>query len=130
VAAGVHLEITNLLIPTLNDKKENIQQLCEWIAQSLDPNIPLHFSRFFPRHRMMDLPPTPCETLMGAREQAKDCGLHHVYIGNMDAPEGEATFCPTCQAVLIQRAGYTIIRNRLDATARCPSCGTKIYGRF
>ena len=129
-AAGVHLEITNLLIPTLNDKKENIQQLCEWIAQSLNPNIPLHFSRFFPRHRMMDLPPTPCETLMGARELAKACGLHHVYIGNMDAPEGEATFCPTCQAVLIQRAGYTIIRNRLDATARCPSCGTKIYGRF
>jgi pyruvate formate lyase activating enzyme len=129
-AAGVHLEITNLLIPTLNDSKEQIQQLCEWILQTLGPEIPLHFSRFFPRHRLMDLPPTSCATLVQAREQAKAIGLHHVYIGNMETPDGETTFCPACQAVLIQRAGYTIVRNRLNATARCPSCGTKIYGRF
>jgi pyruvate formate lyase activating enzyme len=128
--AGVHLEITNLVIPTLNDSDADIKGLCGWIASELGPDIPLHLSRFFPCHRLMDLPPTPTDTLLRACETANDAGLRYVYIGNVGTTDGETTFCPSCDTPLIRRVRYRITENRLSADARCPKCVTPIYGRF
>lgn len=129
-AAGVHLEVTNLLIPSLNDSDEQVKSLCDWIVKELGPDVPLHLSRFFPRYRMLDVPATPRATLLWARECAIESGLHHVYIGNADSPDGATTFCSSCNAVLIRRTGYVILANRLDASGRCPACATPLYGRF
>ena len=129
-AAGVHLEITNLIIPSLNDSDSDIKGLCDWLVQALGPQIPVHFSRFFPCHRLLGLPPTPTATLLHAREIAKQSGLHYVYIGNVETEDGETTFCPSCNALLIRRTGYRITENHLSSSARCPKCATPIYGRF
>jgi len=126
-AAGVLVEVTNLLIPTLNDKPEQIGELCRWIKANLGGETPLHFSRFFPRHKMLNLPPTSLKTLDIARDIATREGLNYVYIGNIASKEGQNTYCPDCKGLLIERSGYTIVANRLkDGT--CPKCGKEIYG--
>ena len=126
-AAGVLVEVTNLLIPTLNDKPEQIGRLCRWIKANLGSETPVHFSRFFPRHKMLNLPPTSPKTLDLAREIAAEEGLDYVYIGNIASKEGQNTYCPKCKKLLIERSGYTILQNNLkDGT--CPKCGNEIYG--
>jgi pyruvate formate lyase activating enzyme len=129
-AAGVHLEITNLVIPTLNDSDSDIKGLCDWIVQTLGPQIPVHFSRFFPSHHLMDLPSTPRATLLRAREIAVASGLQYVYLGNIELPEGGTTYCPSCKIPLIRRHVYRIMENHLSSSARCQKCATPIYGRF
>ena len=81
--AGVWIELTNLLIPTVNDDMEMIREMCRWIVDNNLADQPLHFSRFFPRYKMQDLPPTPLHTLKEARQIALDEGLKHVYLGNV-----------------------------------------------
>lgn len=81
--AGVWVEITNLLIPGVNDDMEMIRRMCLWLAGHGFADNPLHFSRFFPRYRMRDLPPTPVDTLVQARQTALDCGIRYVYLGNV-----------------------------------------------
>ncbi len=125
--AGVMVEVTNLLIPTLNDSDAMIRDLCKWVAGTLGKETPVHFSRFFPHYRMRNLPPTPPATLDRAKKLARAEGLHYVYIGNMLRPDGENTFCPKCGALLIERRRYTIRQNKLqDGT--CPACGAEAYG--
>ncbi len=127
VAAGVLVEVTNLIIPTLNDKPEDIRQLAGWVKSNLGAEIPLHFSRFFPKYKMQHLPPTPLDTLDLAREIALEEGLHYVYIGNIRSPQGENTYCPGCGKLLVERQGYVILQNILKQGC-CPACGRKIYG--
>lgn len=79
--AGKHLEITTLIIPNENDSDEEIEKLCQWIAQ-ISPNIPLHLSRFFPRYKMLNTPPTPEKTLFRLYEIAKKF-LKYVHLGNI-----------------------------------------------
>ncbi len=124
---GVMLEITNLIIPTLNDSEEETKQLCGWIAENLGIETPLHFSRFFPQNKLKHLPPTPTDTLLRAREIALQTGLQFVYVGNMQSDEGENTHCPNCGKLLIERHGYTVRRN-LVAAGQCPACQTPIPG--
>ncbi len=81
--AGVWIELTNLLIPTVNDDMDMIRRMCRWLADHDLADAPLHFSRFFPRYRMQDVPPTPLHTLQSARQVALDEGLRHVYLGNV-----------------------------------------------
>mgnify|MGYP001812719950 CR=1 FL=1 len=121
------LEITNLLIPTLNDFGEETRQLCGWVAENLGPETPLHFSRFFPQNKLQHLPPTPADTLERAREIAVEAGLKFVYVGNMHSAEGENTECPGCGARLIERYGYSVRRNLL-IDGHCPDCGKSIPG--
>lgn len=128
VAAGVHLEITNLIIPTLNDAPEGIEELCAWHLENLGAEVPLHFSRFFPCHQMVHLPPTPLDTLLAACECAQGVGLKHVYVGNAEVPQGETTFCAGCGAVLIERQRYVVRVNRLEANGACAKCGRVLYG--
>ncbi|TBR15731.1 AmmeMemoRadiSam system radical SAM enzyme, partial [bacterium] len=86
---GVHIEITNLILPGLNDNPEEIKRMCLWIKESLGPATPLHFSRFFPTYKFIALNPTPVETLEKARNIAIGCGLKYVYIGNVPGHRGE-----------------------------------------
>ena len=81
--AGVWIEITNLLIPGINDDPQMIRQMCRWLADNRLAEAPLHFSRFFPRYKMQDVPPTPLHTLKAARQIAQEEGLLHVYLGNV-----------------------------------------------
>jgi pyruvate formate lyase activating enzyme len=124
---GVMLEITNLIIPTLNDSEDETKQLCAWIAENLGPETPLHFSRFFPQNQLQHLSPTPPETILRAREIACDSGLQYVYVGNMQSDEGENTHCPSCNKLLIQRHGYHIRQNGIT-NGKCPACKTPIPG--
>lgn len=124
------VELTNLVIPTLNDDDKMVAQMCRWIASELGRETPLHLSRFTPRHRLRNLPPTPTGTLVRLRQVALAEGLHHVYIGNVPGGEGEHTFCAHDGTLLIGRHGYTIERNMLDSAGRCPTCHRAPYGRW
>lgn len=124
---GVWVEITNLLIPTLNDDLAMIRRMAKWIVAELGPATPLHFSRFHPTYRMRNLPVTPTATLTRARLEAMDAGLHYVYIGNLFGHAAESTHCPTDQTLLIQRVGYVIHQNNI-VNGRCPTCDTLIQG--
>jgi len=122
---GAWMELTNLVIPTLNDDIKKIKQLCIWIKENLGKDTPLHFSRFFPDYMLRNLPPTKPETLNKIYETAKDAGLNHVYIGNM-ITDKESTFCPRCGTPVIKRFGFQILENKLKK-GKCP-CGEKIAG--
>ena len=125
--SNVVLEVTNLVIPGFNDSDADIAACCAFVADELGKDVPVHFSRFFPRHRMTDRPPTPLETLRRADEIARAHGLHYVYRGNV---EDEAnTMCPSCGRCLIRRSGFDILSN-VVVHDRCPDCGHVIYGRF
>ena len=126
----VWFEITTLLIPGHNDSDAEISALSRWIADELGPEVPLHFSAFHPDYKMPHVPATPLATLTRARHLARAAGLHHVYTGNVHHAEGDTTFCPHCQAVLIERDWYRIDRYRLDARGHCPDCGAPLAGRF
>lgn len=123
---NVWLEITNLIIPTLNDDNGKIKEMCQWIIKNLGPDVPLHFSRFFPHYKLKNLPPTPFETIKDARNIAMDTGLKYVYIGNVRS-EAENTYCPECRKLLIERAGYFVKQNNIS-DARCRFCRRKIAG--
>ncbi len=123
---GVWLEITNLVISTLNDDMKTVREMCKWILKNLGPDVPVHFSRFVPNYKLTNLPPTPIETLTEARKTAMDAGLKFVYIGNI-RHEGESTFCPKCRKLLIERVGFFVKQNNM-ANGKCKFCNTSIPG--
>ena len=125
--AGVHLEIVNLVVPTLNDDPETIRAMCQWIVENLGEDVPLHFNRFFPNYRLTNLPPTPIVTLEMARQIALDVGLKYVYIGNVPGHEADNTYCPKCGKRLIRRAYLAILENNVVG-GRCKFCGAEIPG--
>lgn len=124
---GVWIEITNLLVPTANDSPEDITALCRWIKENLGQDTPVHFSRFFPMYKLLDLSPTPVETLIRARDIALKEGLRYVYIGNVPRQLGEDTICPACGKLLIKRTGYTVLENNLT-NGRCKFCNSTVAG--
>ena len=81
--AGVWIELTNLIIPGVNDDMTMIRQMCRWIANNGLADNPLHFSRFSPRYKMADIPPTPIYTLKEAKQIAEEEGMKYVYLGNV-----------------------------------------------
>jgi pyruvate formate lyase activating enzyme len=123
----VHLEITNLVIPTQNDDLSGLKEMCLWIKKELGADTPIHFSRFYPLYKLRSLPPTPVSTLEKARNTALSSGLEYVYIGNIPGHEGEHTFCPKCKRLLIQRIGYMVGENHLKG-GKCKFCGKPIPG--
>jgi pyruvate formate lyase activating enzyme len=123
-------EITTLLIPGHNDSSAELEAETRWIAEHLGPDVPLHFSAFHPDYKMLDVPPTPSSTLTRAREIGLANGLHYVYTGNVHDVAGGSTACPGCQATLIERDWYEVLRCELDERGTCPHCATPIAGRF
>ena len=127
--AGVHIEVTNLLIPTLNDDPPAVRRLARWIGGELGPDVPLHFARFYPLYKLANLPPTPVSTLERARRIAGEEGLKYVYVAKVTGHEGENTFCPSCGLKVVERLGFVIEEVRLERGG-CASCGEPIAGRW
>jgi pyruvate formate lyase activating enzyme len=123
----VHLEITNLIIPTKNDEISVLKEMCLWIKKELGTDTPIHFSRFYPLYKLKTLPPTPVSTLEKARAVALSVGLEYVYVGNIPGHEGENTFCPKCKKMIIQRTGYMVGEINLK-DGKCRYCGKPIPG--
>ncbi|MCS7258459.1 MAG: AmmeMemoRadiSam system radical SAM enzyme [candidate division WOR-3 bacterium] len=127
--SNVHLEIVNLVVPTLNDDTNEIKAMCLWIKENIGSEVPIHFSRFFPQYKLQKLPPTPITTLERSAQIAKQVGLKYVYLGNVFGHELENTYCPQCHKLLIKRQGYSILENNI-LKGQCKFCGEKIYGVF
>jgi AmmeMemoRadiSam system radical SAM enzyme/AmmeMemoRadiSam system protein B/AmmeMemoRadiSam system protein A len=123
------LEITNLVIPQANDSPEELKRMCQWILDELGPDVPLHFSAFHPDFKLTDRGPTPLETLLQAHDIARQAGLHYVYTGNVRAQEHQATYCPGCGRMVIERDGYELGAYHIQE-GRCGFCRTPIAGRF
>lgn len=125
--SGTHLEVVNLVVPTLNDNLEQLQALAEWVAHDVSPDVPLHFSRFLPQYKLTNLPPTPVERLEQAREIALEAGVRFAYIGNVPGHAGNNTFCPACGRLIIARQGFAVREYHLDGGV-CAYCGQPIPG--
>ncbi|MBI4924396.1 MAG: AmmeMemoRadiSam system radical SAM enzyme, partial [Bdellovibrio sp.] len=125
----VWLEITNLVIPNVNDSTKEIDLMTRWIRDHLGTEIPLHFSAFHPDFKMTDTPPTPPETLTKAREIALANGLHYVYTGNVHDPAGSSTYCPNCKKLLLERNWYELGQSYIK-DGKCQYCNYKISGYF
>ena len=119
------LEVTDLIIPQVGDSVELCRKLAEHVNSNIDSNIPFHVLRFTPSHMMMELPPTPVETLERCAAEARMAGLRHVYVGNVPGHDDENTYCYNCRELLIKRKGTQIEKNVL-LKDRCPNCGFKI----
>lgn len=128
-ARGVHLEITTLLIPTLNDNLQMIRRMCRWIRDELGPDVPLHLARFYPLYKLSNLPPTPVATIDRVRDTAREAGLNYVYVARVTGHPGENTYCPSCDATAIKRLGFVIEEINLREGC-CSRCGTEIPGRW
>ncbi len=111
--AGVWLEIVNLLITGLNDSEDEVRELARWVRDNLGPDVPVHFTRFHPLYKLANLPPTPIERIVRAREIALAEGLHYVYTGNIPSSSGDSTYSPQTGEVLIRRQGFFVLENRL-----------------
>jgi pyruvate formate lyase activating enzyme len=125
---NIWFEIVVLIIPTLNDSKKEISDMTRWIVKELGPNVPVHFSRYYPTFMLKNIPPTPPETLQQARKVAMDNGVKFAYIGNL-VSDAENTYCPSCGKVLIERLGYHVILRGMKGN-RCKYCNEVIPGVF
>jgi pyruvate formate lyase activating enzyme len=122
-----HLEIVNLVVPTLNDSDKMLHELINWIMGEIGPDVPVHFSRFHPSYKMLNLPPTPVTTLERARDMAIGRGIHYAYIGNVPDHPGNNTYCPGCKKAVIKRQGFFIQEMNVKG-GQCTSCHRKIAG--
>ena len=124
---GTHIELTNLVVPTLNDRPEDILEIVQWVA-SISRDIPLHFTRYFPQYKM-DIEPTEVPTLIAAQKMGMK-QLNYVYIGNVPSESGGSdTMCPSCGNLVIKRKWPDIgLANLKDG--KCGHCGEKIAGKF
>lgn len=125
--SGVWLEITNLIVPTWTDKMDEIGNMCKWLSNNGFKDTPLHFSRFFPTHKLEQLPPTPVEILDKAVKIANGEGLKFVYTGNVPGSEKSDTKCPSCGNLVVVRQGYRITLNDLS-NGKCNKCNKEIEG--
>jgi len=120
---GIWLEVTTLVIPTISDSEEMLESIANFIKNELGPETPWHVSQFSGTlsWQLKDLPDTPAETLIKAREIGFNQGLNYVYIGNVPGIDRESTFCPNCKTKMIERTGYYI--KRYDENGKCSKCG-------
>jgi pyruvate formate lyase activating enzyme len=121
----VWIEITNLLIPGLNDSDSHIRKLASWVLDNLGSEIPLHFTGFFPNYKLTHISSSSAEKLRKARKISLDLGLKFVYTGNLPDREGRNTYCPECREVVIERQGI-FVKNNLNKGI-C-TCGFKMPG--
>jgi len=127
---SVWFEITTLLIPGENDSDSELEAMTQWVIENLGPDVPVHFTAFHPDYRMLDVPPTPGQTLTRARNIALKNGIRYAYTGNVHDPEGESTYCHHCGRVLVGRDVYSLSDWNLTDTGRCRFCGARCAGVF
>lgn len=124
---GVWLEITNLIVPEWTDNQDEIHRMCKWLSENGFKDTPLHFSRFYPLHKLEQLPPTPVEIMNNAFKIAAGEGLKYVYTGNLPGNEISNTKCPSCSTEVVTRQGYRIAGYKIEG-GKCKKCGNKIDG--
>jgi len=121
-AAGIHVEITNLVVTKVGDSAKGVERLAQWIVTELGPDTPLHLLRFYPHYEFNQMEPTPITALEAAATAAKKAGLKYVYLGNVPGHQGANTLCPNCGALLVERLGVQTLSVRLTRDGRCPTC--------
>jgi pyruvate formate lyase activating enzyme len=122
-----HLEIVNLVVPTLNDSEKMLTELAEWIVGEIGPDVPIHFTRFHPDYKLLNLPPTPVATLERAQEIALEKGIHYAYVGNVPGHPGNSTYCPNCSEAVIRRSSFFVLEINMK-NGRCKFCNHPIAG--
>jgi len=125
VSHRVHVELTYLVIPGLNDGDDEIKDFSEWVVSSLGAEIPVHFSAFHPDYRLRDVPRTPTSTLARAFDIARRQGLDFVYLGNIFAGDKDDTFCPKCGSLAVRREGFSASLVGLCGS-KCEKCGHEL----
>ncbi|MGM0470010.1 MAG: AmmeMemoRadiSam system radical SAM enzyme [Promethearchaeati archaeon] len=120
---GIHVEVTNLIIPDLNDDEEDIRSLCEWVVENLGKDTPTHFSAYHPDYKMPSQDRTPLKTLNLAYKTAKESGLNFPYIGNLRHEKGANSYCPNCGQLIIKRDGYRFSEINITEDKKCSNCG-------
>jgi pyruvate formate lyase activating enzyme len=124
--AGIHVEMTDLIIPKVGDSLEVCRELTKWIADSLGVDMPIQFTRFHPDYKMLDAAITPYPILEAHYKIAKENGLNYAYIGNVPGSPYENTYCPACNFAVIKRFGFYVTEWGLDSHNRCKNCNIKI----
>jgi pyruvate formate lyase activating enzyme len=123
--SGKHLEITNLVIPGLNDNRPAFEAMVGWIRNMLGRDTILHISRYFPRYKMT-ISPTDEQTLQELYSLASKA-LDYVYIGNMHGAKGQDTYCPNCGHKVVSRNGYQTNTSGLTNEGNCLHCSQKLF---
>jgi pyruvate formate lyase activating enzyme len=124
---GVHVELTTLIIPKINQEEKQIKLLSSMIKNMVGEDTPWHLSRYFPHYKYFE-PPTDIEFIKKSKNIAKNLGLNYVYLGNIPGM-GEDTYCPVCGTLLIERNNLTTIKMHIKDN-KCPECGEFIVGSF
>lgn len=126
--AGVHLELTNLIIPGLNDDTTTFKKMIDWILQELGPEVVLHLSRYFPGYHS-EIPATDIGVMNTLYNYAAE-KLNFVYKGNLRDVDAATTYCPSCKNVLIKRDGYRTVNAGVAPDGTCKQCGTNVFNHF
>jgi len=121
------VEVTTLVVPGMNDSQAELADIANFIAGELGKHVPWHVSRFHGDYKMTSTPSTPIETLELACRLGREAGLKYIYCGNVAGVVDERTHCPSCQAVVIDRAGFSVRGVKLH-DGKCPTCGEVIEG--
>ena len=124
---GIWLEITNLVVPTWSDDLTEIRKMSRWLTENGFSKTPIHFSRFYPIHKLEQLPPTPVDVLNKAAQIASEEGMKFIYTGNVPGNELSNTICHSCKSTVVARQGYRIVTNTISA-GKCAKCGNTIEG--
>ncbi len=126
---GMWVEVVTLIIPGFNDSNEDLWEMARFLA-GVSPDIPWHVTSFYPTYKRTRTPATSAEILMRATDIGQEAGLRYVYAGNLPGRVGslENTYCPHCSALLIERRGYSVVKNSITSEGICPKCGKKIAG--
>ena len=114
-----------MVLRTVNDNYLFYREVAEELL-SINKNIPLHFTRFYPDYQFTHVKQTPIEDLEKAHSIAKEVGLNFVYLGNIYGHPLENTYCPQCNTILIKRTGYSISFPIDLQLKKCQNCGEKI----
>jgi AmmeMemoRadiSam system radical SAM enzyme/AmmeMemoRadiSam system protein B len=125
---GIWIEVTTLIIPTINDSDEELEAIATFISNELGNITPWHLSAFHPDYKLLDIKRTPVETLQKAYKIGKDAGLFYVYMGNAGLENN--TKCKKCNEILLDRITYDTIKDNRKNGVLCQKCGEKLDGVF
>jgi len=122
---GIHLELTYLVIPGVNDDPGELRSFARWVRDELSPATPIHFTRFHPDHKLKDLEKTPLGQLFTAYKTSREEGLENVYLGNIPASKYSNSLCPSCGTEVITRQRHKA-QPRYRPDGSCQKCGYRL----
>ncbi|MEM0155623.1 MAG: AmmeMemoRadiSam system radical SAM enzyme [Thermoplasmataceae archaeon] len=121
--SGIHLEITDLVVTEVGDNTDDLRNMLNHILDAVGNKVPIGFLRFHPDFKLMDLPPTPIETMELHHDIAMEMGFKYVYIGNAPGHRYENTYCPGCGALIMERHGFRTTKVMVKSNGKCSFCG-------